>query len=159
MSSTTPICNRDVMNNHYVMVDGMHTVAEAIQEAISNNVNILVVNKRNEHDEYGMVLMSDIARKVLAKDKSPERTNIYEIMIKPVLSLSADMDVRYTARLFERKVIICIYLLCTCGYSSWRIIKSIKVRVFNGRFLSLYNKCIGIASGGINALTFINNPA
>ena len=50
MSSTTPIRNRDVMNNHYVMVDGMHTVAEAIQEAISNNVNILVVNKRN-HDK------------------------------------------------------------------------------------------------------------
>ncbi|ABI72120.1 CBS domain-containing protein [Shewanella frigidimarina] len=102
MSSTTPIRNRDVMNNHYVMVDGMHTVAEAIQEAISNNVNILVVNKRNEHDEFGMVLMSDIARKVLAKDKSPERTNIYEIMIKPVLSVPLDMDVRYTARLFER---------------------------------------------------------
>ncbi|MGI2112610.1 CBS domain-containing protein [Shewanella frigidimarina] len=102
MNSKTPIRNRDVMNNHFVMVDGMRTVAEAIQEAISHNVNILVVNKRNEHDEYGMVLMSDIARKVLAKDKSPERTNIYEIMIKPVLSVPIDMDVRYTARLFER---------------------------------------------------------
>jgi predicted transcriptional regulator len=102
MSSPTPTRNRDVMNNHYAMIDGMHTVAEAIQVAISKNVSILVVNKRNEHDEYGMVLMSDIARKVLAKDKSPERTNIYEIMIKPVLSLSVDMDVRYTARLFER---------------------------------------------------------
>ncbi|MGI2225544.1 CBS domain-containing protein [Shewanella frigidimarina] len=102
MNSKTPIRNRDVMNNHFVMVDGMRTVAEAIQEAISHNVNILVVNKRNEHDEYGMVLMSDIARKVLAKDKSPERTNIYEIMIKPVFSVPIDMDVRYTARLFER---------------------------------------------------------
>ncbi|QDE31520.1 MULTISPECIES: CBS domain-containing protein [Shewanella] len=102
MNSKTPIRNRDVMNNHFVMVDGMRTVAEAIQEAISHNVNILVVNKRNENDEYGMVLMSDIARKVLAKNKSPERTNIYEIMIKPVLSVPIDMDVRYTARLFER---------------------------------------------------------
>tara|TARA_R110000851_G_scaffold4900_3_gene20328 strand:- start:4792 stop:5196 length:405 start_codon:yes stop_codon:yes gene_type:complete len=102
MSNKLPIRNRDVMNNHYAMIDGIHTVAEAIQVAISKKVNILVVNKRNEHDEYGMVLMSDIARKVLAKDKSPARTNIYEIMIKPVLSLSADMDVRYTARLFER---------------------------------------------------------
>ena len=102
MNSKIPIRNRDVMNNHYVMVDGMRTVAEAIQEAISHNVNILVVKKRNENDEYGMVFMSDIARKVLAKNKSPERTNIYEIMIKPVFSVSADMDVRYTARLFER---------------------------------------------------------
>ncbi|MBB1316860.1 CBS domain-containing protein [Shewanella sp. SR43-4] len=102
MSSTIPTRNRDVMNNHYAMIDGMHTVAEAIEVAVSKKVNILVVNKRNEHDEYGMVLMSDIARKVLARDKSPERTNIYEIMIKPVFAVSADMDVRYTARLFER---------------------------------------------------------
>jgi predicted transcriptional regulator len=78
MSSPTPTRNRDVMNNHYAMIDGMHTVAEAIQVAISKNVSILVVNKRNEHDEYGMVLMSDIERKVLAKDKSPERTNIHD---------------------------------------------------------------------------------
>jgi CBS domain-containing protein len=60
------------------------------------------VNKRHEHDEYGMVLMSDIARKVLAKDKSPSRINVYEIMIKPVFSVAPDMDIRYTARLFER---------------------------------------------------------
>ena len=102
MSSTIPTRNRDVMNNHYAMIDGMHTVAEAIEVAVSKKVKILVVNKRNEHDEYGMVLMSDIARKVLARDKSPARTNIYEIMIKPVFAVSADMDVRYTARLFER---------------------------------------------------------
>ncbi|GGQ11157.1 CBS domain-containing protein [Shewanella litoralis] len=102
MTKSAPTRNRDVMNNRYAMVDGMHTVAEAIQVAVTKNVSILVVDKRNEHDEYGMVLMSDIARKVLAKDKSPERTNIYEIMIKPVFSVPADMDVRYTARLFER---------------------------------------------------------
>ncbi|MCL1143977.1 CBS domain-containing protein [Shewanella gaetbuli] len=102
MSTKHPIKNRDVLNQDYVMVDGTITVSEAITKAILNNVTILVVNKRTEHDEYGLVLMSDIARKVLAKDKSPDRTNVYEIMIKPVFSVDADMDVRYTARLFER---------------------------------------------------------
>ncbi|ASJ97221.1 CBS domain-containing protein [Shewanella marisflavi] len=102
MKPSRLIKNSDVMKDSYVMVDGLHTVAEAIKLAVGNDVSMLLVNKRHEHDEYGMVLMSDIARKVLAKDKSPERVNVYEIMIKPVLSVHADMDIRYTARLFER---------------------------------------------------------
>ena len=102
MNAKTPVRNRDVLNQDYAMVEGTITVSEAIAVALAKNVKVLVVNKRTEHDEYGLVLMSDIARKVLAKDKSPDRTNVYEIMIKPVFSVSADMDVRYTARLFER---------------------------------------------------------
>jgi predicted transcriptional regulator len=102
MNPIKPIRNLDVMSQHFAMVDGLHTVAEAIQVAIDKKVEILLVNKRHEHDEYGMVLMSDIARKVLAKDKAPSRINVYEIMIKPVFSVAPDMDIRYTARLFER---------------------------------------------------------
>jgi CBS domain-containing protein len=46
-------------------------------------------------------MLSDIARKVLAKNKAPERINIYEIMSKPVVSVAPGMDIRYCARLFE----------------------------------------------------------
>ncbi|WP_144212391.1 CBS domain-containing protein [Shewanella donghaensis] len=102
MKPTTPIKNRDVLMNDYAMIDGLLTISEAIAIAISKNVSILVVNKRHEHDEYGMLLLSDIARKVLATDKSPERVNVYEIMIKPVMSVCPDMDIRYTARLFDQ---------------------------------------------------------
>ena len=102
MKPSTPIKNRDVLMNQYAMIDGMLTISEAIAIAVEKNVSILVVNKRHEHDEYGMLLLSDIARKVLATNKSPERVNVYEIMIKPVMSVSADMDIRYTARLFDQ---------------------------------------------------------
>ncbi len=102
MSHRKIVRNSDVMTKKFVMVDGLDTVADAIELASVQNVRVLLVNKRNEDDEFGMVLMSDIAKKVLAKDKAPERVNIYEIMIKPVLSVSPEMDVRYCARLFER---------------------------------------------------------
>ncbi|RTR36573.1 CBS domain-containing protein [Shewanella canadensis] len=102
MSHRKIVRNADVMTKKFVMVDGLDTVADAIELASSQDVRVLLVNKRNEDDEFGMVLMSDIAKKVLAKDKAPERVNIYEIMIKPVLSVSPEMDVRYCARLFER---------------------------------------------------------
>ncbi|WP_394393306.1 CBS domain-containing protein [Shewanella woodyi] len=102
MSQGKVVRNSDVMTNKYVMVDGLHTVADAVKHAIEQDVKVLFVNKRHDNDEYGIVLMSDIAKQVLAKDKAPERVNIYEIMLKPVFSVNAEMDVRYCARLFER---------------------------------------------------------
>ncbi len=82
--------------------DGMLTVAEGMKIAKEHNVSALIINQRHEHDEYGMVMLADIAKQVIAKDRSPERTNLYEIMAKPLLSVSPDMDVRYCARLFEQ---------------------------------------------------------
>ncbi|MEH0688383.1 CBS domain-containing protein [Vibrio cholerae] len=93
---------RDVMANTYVIIDGLTTVKEGIQLARQHKVKALVVDKRHEGDEYGIVLMNDIAKKVLAQNRSAERTNIYEIMTKPALSVSPDMNVKYCARLFER---------------------------------------------------------
>jgi predicted transcriptional regulator len=62
----------------------------------------LVVKKRHADDEYGIVLLSDVAREVLAKDRSPERVNIYEIMSKPVIGVNPEMDIRYCTRLFDK---------------------------------------------------------
>ncbi|MCQ1057382.1 CBS domain-containing protein [Photobacterium sp. DNB23_23_1] len=102
MNNDTLVRVRDVMMDTYAIVEGLTTVAEAIRIAKRKQIKALIVNKRNDDDEYGIVLMNDIAKNVLALDRSPERTNIYEIMTKPALSVSATMDVRYCARLFER---------------------------------------------------------
>ena len=93
---------RDVMKTRYDLVDGMDTVADALRKMKHMETKTLIVNKRHDDDEYGMVLISDIARHVLARDRAPERVNIYEIMSKPLLTVSPDMDIRYCARLFTR---------------------------------------------------------
>ncbi|MGF1733193.1 CBS domain-containing protein [Photobacterium kasasachensis] len=102
MSTEKVVKVRDVMMNTYAIVEGLITVAEAVEIAKQRQVKALIVNKRHDDDEYGIVLMNDIAKKVLAINRSPQRTNVYEIMTKPALSVSATMDVRYCARLFER---------------------------------------------------------
>ena len=102
MSNKTRICVREVMNGKCSMIDGRLTVQEALVIMREESASCLVVHKRNEHDEFGIVLPADVAKKVLAKDRSPERVNIYEIMTKPVISVSPKMDVRYCARLFVR---------------------------------------------------------
>ena len=49
-----------------------------------------------------MVVVSDIARNVIAPNRSPERVDVYEIMSKPVVTLPSDMLARYAVRLLVR---------------------------------------------------------
>ena len=93
---------REVMKKKFDMVDGRVTVMEALRTMKHVDTKSLIVEKRNDDDEYGMVLISDIARDVLAKDRSPDRVNVYEIMAKPLLPVDPDMDIRYCARYFEK---------------------------------------------------------
>jgi len=93
---------REVMKQEFDMIDGRVTVMEALRTMKHVETKSLIVDKRNEDDEYGMVLISDIAREVLAKDRSPDRVNVYEIMAKPLLPVDPAMDIRYCARYFEK---------------------------------------------------------
>jgi signal-transduction protein with cAMP-binding, CBS, and nucleotidyltransferase domain len=102
MNERTLIQVRDVMKSDFDLVDGMDTVQNALERMMHVETKSLIVKKRHENDEYGLVTLSDIARQVLAKDRAPERVNIYEIMSKPALSVSPEMDIRYCARIFSR---------------------------------------------------------
>ncbi|MBK6440702.1 MAG: CBS domain-containing protein [Actinomycetales bacterium] len=84
------------------LVDRSMTVADALRQMKYIETKALIVDKRDADDEYGIVMLSDIAREVLAKDRSPERVNVYEIMSKPVITVHPDMDIRYCARLFDK---------------------------------------------------------
>jgi len=101
MNNKTIIRVIDVMTPNFDLVDGMGTVAEVLRKSQHAESKCFIVDTRHEDDEYGLVLLSDIAKKVLAKNRSPERVNIYEIMSKPVISVDPQMDIRYCARLFE----------------------------------------------------------
>jgi len=102
MSSERKIIRtRDVMTDEFEMIDGLMTVQDAVKIFKEKPARVLIINKRNDDDEYGMVLLSDIAKKVIAKDRSPERVNVYEVMAKPVISVDPHMDIRYCSRLFE----------------------------------------------------------
>jgi predicted transcriptional regulator len=93
---------RDVMKHEYDIIDGRVTVMDALRTMKHVETKSLIVDKRHDDDEFGMVLISDIAREVLAKDRSPDRVNVYEIMTKPLLTVDPDMDIRYCARYFEK---------------------------------------------------------
>jgi CBS domain-containing protein len=92
----------DVMKRSFDLVDGKLTVKEALVGMQHPETRVLIVDKRHADDEYGVVLISDIAKKVLGADRSPERVNLYEIMSKPAFGVDPEMDIRYCSRLLER---------------------------------------------------------
>lgn len=90
---------RDVMTTDVRTIDGLATVREAIELMRRDSVSSLIINRRHEGDEFGIVVIDDIATKVVASNHSPDRTNVYEIMSKPVVTVDGDMDIRYAIRL------------------------------------------------------------
>ena len=101
MSERTWVPVRDVMRTDVTLVNGRVDVLEALRIMKRVQATCLIVERRHERDEYGMLLFSDIAKQVIARDRSPERVNVYEIMAKPVVSVRPDMDIRFCARLFD----------------------------------------------------------
>jgi predicted transcriptional regulator len=102
MSALDRISVQQIMRQEVNEVDGSVDVMEAMRIMKRVGATSLIVKKRDEQDEYGMLLFSDIARQVIAKDRAPERVNVYEIMAKPLITVRPDMSIRHCARLFEK---------------------------------------------------------
>ena len=102
MTENSSVRVRDLMVEELHTIDGLDTVAAAMALMRRHQVSSLVVNRRNEDDELGLVVVADIARGVIADNRAPERVNVYEIMSKPLLTLPEDMLARYAVRLLVR---------------------------------------------------------
>lgn len=102
MSEKSELRVGDLMVTEIISINGLATVSDAMALMRQHNVNSLVVDRRDEDDEIGLVLVSDIARRVIALNRSPDRVNVYEIMSKPVWTAPPDMLARYAVRLLAR---------------------------------------------------------
>lgn len=102
MSERKIIRVSDVMKLKYDVMDGLSTVRDVLEHMQHVETKCVIVDKRDSNDEYGIVVLSDIARHVLAVNKSPERVSLYEVMTKPAVTVSPEMDIRYASALFAR---------------------------------------------------------
>ncbi len=89
----------DYMSRDFHLIDRDATVHDAITLLKQHNLNALIVDRRDEDDEIGLVTVTDVAREVMGKHRPPERTYVFEIMTKPIVSVPARMKVVYATRL------------------------------------------------------------
>ena len=102
MSNSTYVSVRDVMSPKVETIDGLAPIAKAIKHMLANNVDSLLIDRRDELDEYGLLTVKNIATHVIEPDLSPDRVSCYEAMTKPVISVDVKMNIRYAIRLLTR---------------------------------------------------------
>jgi CBS domain-containing protein len=100
--STAIIRARDVMRKGIISIDGMATAKQAAAKMRLEKVSCLLVEKRQIDDAWGMLVVQDFIKGVIIPGRSPNEVHVYEIMTKPIITVPADMDIRYVARLINR---------------------------------------------------------
>jgi CBS domain-containing protein len=100
---STPIVRvRDVMKKEVLSIDGMATAREAAEMMRNARVSELLVTRRHDDDAWGMVTITDLVKKVIVPGQDGGTVGVYEIMTKPIITVPADMDIRYAVRLMDR---------------------------------------------------------
>ncbi len=102
MTDKSFITVKEVMTPSPVTIDGLANIHKALNLMEEHNISALVIDRRYEGDEYGMITVHDISGKIIGVNKSIDRSSVYEIMTKPVLTLSSGMDIKYAIRLLTR---------------------------------------------------------
>jgi CBS domain-containing protein len=96
----------DIMSHNVVKIRGSATVAEAVQLMKRQNCRSLIVDRRNEKDEYGIVTETDVMYKVVALGKDPEAVIVAGIMTKPCITVIPSTPIEELAHLFaEHKLL------------------------------------------------------
>ncbi len=102
MSERFYIPVHEAMHPQPELIDGLAKVQEAIDIMKAKNIHALIVDKRDETDDFGLLTVREIATQVIEPNRSVERTAVYEIMVKPALTVDVAMNVRYAIRLLSR---------------------------------------------------------
>ena len=92
----------DVMHQEVHMIDGLAHLRDAVELMNRHGVSSLVIERRDEGDEYGFISVEHIAARAIAINRSLERTSVYEIMDKPTLILDPTMNIKDAIRLLAQ---------------------------------------------------------
>jgi signal-transduction protein with cAMP-binding, CBS, and nucleotidyltransferase domain len=92
----------DVMQAPVHIIDALASVRTAVTEMNRHGVSSLLIERRQAGDEYGVITVHDIAGEVIGKNRSTNRTSVYEVMTKPALTVHAGMNVKYAIRILCR---------------------------------------------------------
>lgn len=89
---------KDIASDKLFYIDGLASIKEAVKMMKANDVEALIIQKRNDRDANGIIVLSDIIKGVIIPDKKLEEVSVYELMKKPVISIPATMNERYVPR-------------------------------------------------------------
>jgi len=90
---------KDVMRTDVSTISPLASIKEALKKMRDQEVKALVVDKQHPHDSYGIITYTSILKAVYAEDGDIELLNVYDIAVKPAITISADVEIKYAARM------------------------------------------------------------
>lgn len=90
---------QDLMIRTVATISPMATVRQAMQTMKDRKVKALVVERRDDHDVYGIITYTHILKTIVAEEGDIDLINVYDICAKPAITISAQADVKHAARL------------------------------------------------------------
>jgi signal-transduction protein with cAMP-binding, CBS, and nucleotidyltransferase domain len=90
---------KEIASDKLFFIDGLASVRDAVQLMKEKDVQALIIKKRNNADANGIITVNDIIKGVIIPNKTLDEVSVYEVMTKPVFSISAHLNVKYVPRL------------------------------------------------------------
>ena len=94
---------KDIMQTNVVTISPLASLRDAMAKMKSHKVKSLVVERRDEHDAYGIITYATILRTIVAEEGDIDLINVYDVFRKPVITVPPNMDVKYVARLMAHQ--------------------------------------------------------
>ena len=88
----------DVMTKNVISIEGKASVADAIDLMRKKKVSSLLVNRRDHTDAWGIVTRKDVVNKIVDPGKDPHKVKVFEIMTKPLVTVSPGLALKYSTR-------------------------------------------------------------
>lgn len=92
----------DVMITDVYRVSPFATLREALLMMGERGVKSLVVDRRGEHDAFGLLAYSHILRTIVAEEGDIDLINVYDVALTPIIQVAPELSVRNAAAMMDR---------------------------------------------------------
>jgi CBS domain-containing protein len=82
-----------------VSVQPTATVREALKLMRAHSVRSIIVEKTHAEGAYGLVTFKNILQSIVSEDGDIDLLNVYDIAAIPAMGVSAQLDVKYAAKM------------------------------------------------------------
>jgi len=96
---------RDWMMDLVVYVDPDIPVTDALETMRRRYINSVIINKKKDNPDYGILTSTDICDKIVAQGRDPATLQVREIMTSPLITVRTDMSMAECASIMRDKKI------------------------------------------------------
>jgi predicted transcriptional regulator len=92
---------KDWMIDLLVFIEPEATVLEALHQMRRRYIHSILVSKSPEHPDYGILTSTDICDRIIAEQRNPATTKVFEIMHSPILTIRQDKSLQDCVKLMK----------------------------------------------------------